>query len=186
MTLQKIKDNKLFRYFADPFVFVSIFGPILVDNNFNLVGSKGSYEGIQPDFQNLFKNEYCYAFTSYNIQLFVLYIAISLVLIESISCFVKSHNSPHKANKHLNTAVIFAFFIIVGGFFLVFFSGSFASEKLVDLYLKKNAIKPIASIDIAIPPPKSLITIWRGLIVIYGVIFAVWKNKVLPAEKASA
>ena len=108
--------------------------------------------------------------------------------IETLGYFIKLyHDTKLKVPTRLTTTIVFLFVGILGGFILAFLQGSFASYKIVDLYLKSVEIRPLHFIGIntAIPPPASLITIWRLLILVYGIVFYSWKNKITIPPRIS-
>lgn len=185
---------EVLKYFFNPFIFISLFGPIFIEHNLTMVKLASYQNQVNTPFKELLNNDYNYAFTSYNIQLFVLYLAVFFLSIETLGNLFKLlihsgwenfKNLFEKSN--LSSLLIIAYTFFIFFFLIAFFEGSFASPKIVGLYLE-DAVIPVyfLGVKIPIPPMGSMITWWRFFILIYGVIFSRWFNKIMPNEKKRA
>lgn len=182
---------EVLKYFFNPFVFISLFGPIFIEHNLTMVKLAGYQDQVNDVFKGLLTNDYNYAFTSYNVQLFVLYLAVFFLSVETLGCLFKLfiHRGWENFRKlfeqsNWSSFLIIAFLLFITFFLMAFFEGSFASPKIVDFYLE-SAEKPIRflGVKIPVPPMESIITWWRFFILIYGVIFSSWFNKTIMKEK---
>jgi len=138
---------------------------------------------VNSDFKTLLDNRYNYAFTSYNIQLFVLIMALVFLFIETIGYIIKIYSWKFNQSTYsaiLTSVVIIFFGGLILGFLGSLLSGSFASDKIIDLYLKSVELRPLSfmGINVGAPPPTSPITKWRIAILIYGIIFAMWRKRI--------
>jgi hypothetical protein len=179
------KRNILFnflKYILNPFVFISLLGPSLIEHNLILVNYAGYENQVNPTFKALLNNEYNYAFTSYNIQLFVLILAVFFLIAETFTLLFKLQLKSGGWDDFKNlfeesywlSFLAILFIILILALTTCYLYGLFASPNIVNLYLKENEISPLKFIKIntPIPPPNSPITIFRLCIIIYGIIFS--------------
>nr|WP_294948793.1 hypothetical protein [uncultured Mucilaginibacter sp.] len=189
-----IKDGvkSIVEYLVNPVLFISLVGPTLMEINLELMDNQHSHLNRSDKFNSLLSNEYNYALNAYNIQLFVLILSIIFAVIETVKAFYQiGNNYPILKLKHAihnsvpTMGIIFLAFVLTFLFCKALLSGSFASEEIVSMYLKsnENKIGDFLGVTIPLPPFESLLTKYRIVIFIYGVLFLVWEKKGIPDLK---
>jgi hypothetical protein len=178
----------LITFVFNPLFFTSVLGPTIVERNFKIMVKLMKID--HPEVTQATEDIYTYALTSYHVQLLVLILSCALFISETFTMIKKlmKNHSLEQLKPFFHTSVLTKFICLVAfAIFVSFiFNLSTASYAQIDinLYLEKNAKYFLGGIPF--PPIKSLITKYRIVFGLYGLILAFWENKTLPKLLLSA
>lgn len=178
---------------SNPMFWITFLGPMITSNNLKILRGKlgldyniddisGTPEELKDLHNVINKNQWVYAWNDFNTQLFVTIISFILVLTESlritISMFYQCGTVKTLTaftNSPETLSLLLCLFGLIVYSIYIFIGGEIISVEILKKYFPKDG--KITGENKY--PPKTLLTYYRGSLILYGLLFSLWQSFVL-------